>query len=54
MPYFASPVVLAGMSRAGTDLPMTLYWPRGLSGTFLKSSGYENFRSIFVFCRTSP
>src|SRR5712664_2446845 len=37
MPYFASPVVLAGMSRAGMDLPMTLYWPRGLSGTFLKS-----------------
>ena len=39
MAYLAEPLVLAGMSKAGMDLPMILYVPRALSGMFLKSLG---------------
>ena len=39
MPYLAWPLVLAGMSSAGSDLPMILYWLRSLSLMLLEIVG---------------
>src|SRR6266581_4273100 len=41
MPYFAVPLVLAGMSSCGTDMPIRAYWSGVFSVIALSSSGVK-------------